>query len=164
VRNRLCEQAAIGRAAVVDPEPGFVGRFSDDDGSVHEANIELISSLGITVGCNPPDNDRSCPRRVVTRAQIMAFLSRALGDSDGVASGTIRFSDVADDAWYRADLDRMAALGVVAPYEDGSFRPDAPLTRLDMAVFLVRAFEAIGSVDEPQGVFSDVAAGSPTDS
>ena len=148
------------RAVVVDPEPVFVGRFSDDDGNVHEANIEIIARLGITVGCNPPANDRFCPRRVVTRAQMMAFLSRALGESGGVTSGTTPFSDVADDAWYRADLDRMAALGVVVPYEDGTFRPDEPLTRLDMAVFLVRAFEGIGKVAEPQGVFSDVAAGS----
>ena len=152
------------RAPVVDPDPepdpveSFVGRFSDDDGNVHEANIEVIAGLGITVGCNPPANDRYCPRRVVTRAQMMAFLSRALGGSVAGVSGASRFSDVADDAWYRADLERMAELGVAVPYEDGTFRPDEPLTRLDMAVFLVRAFGGISAVGDPQGVFSDVAA------
>lgn len=146
------------RAPVVDPDPGFVGRFSDDDTNVHQANIEVIADLEITVGCNPPDNDRYCPRRVVTRAQMMAFLSRALGGSGAGVSGPSRFSDVADDAWYRADLEWMAELGVVVPYEDGTFRPDEPLTRLDMAGFLVRAFEGIGVVADPEGVFSDVAA------
>lgn len=148
------------RAPVVEPDPGpdYVGRFSDDDGSVHEENIEVIAELGITVGCNPPDNDRYCPRRVVTRAQMMAFLSRALGGSGTGVSGPSRFSDVADSAWYRTDLEWMAELGVVMPYEDGTFRPDEPLTRLDMAVFLVRAFDGIGVVADPEGVFSDVAA------
>ena len=149
------------RAPVVDPDPdpGFVGRFSDDDGNVHEANIEVIARLGITVGCNPPDNDRYCPRKVVTRAQMMVFLSRALGGSGAAVSGASRFSDVADDAWYRADLERMAELGVAMPYEDGTFHPGDPLTRLDMAVFLVRAFDGIDAVADPEGVFSDVSAG-----
>lgn len=52
----------------------------------------------------------------------------------------------------------MAGLGVVEPYEDGTFRPDEPLTRLDMAVFLVGAFDGIDVLADPQGVFSDVAA------
>ncbi len=137
-------------------EPDFAGRFSDDDGSVHETNIEVIEKLGITLGCNPPDNDRYCPTRSVTRAQMMAFLARALGEDVEAGPGTSRFSDVADDAWYRPSLERMADIGVVEPYEDGTFRPDEPLTRLDMAVFLVRAFESINVV-EPQGMFTDVA-------
>ena len=49
-------------------------------------------------------------------------------------------------------------LGIVEPYEDGSFRSYEPLTRLDMAVFLTRAFSAITEVAQPVGVFSDVAA------
>ena len=64
------------------PEVTFAGRFSDDDGNVHEANIEIMAELGITLGCNPPHNDRYCPADVVTRAQMMAFLARAL-DEEG---------------------------------------------------------------------------------
>ena len=44
-----------------------------------------------------------------------------------------RFSDVPDDAWYLGYVERLADLGVVEPYEDGTFRPYEPLTRLDMA-------------------------------
>ncbi|MGA8040170.1 MAG: hypothetical protein WCA93_08705, partial [Acidimicrobiia bacterium] len=40
------------------------GTFTDDDGSVHEAGIEAIAEQDITVGCNPPFNDRFCPDRV----------------------------------------------------------------------------------------------------
>ena len=55
-------------------------------------------------------------------------------------------------------MERLADLGVVEPYEDGTFRPSEPLTRLDMAVFLARAFPAISEVADPVGVFVDVPA------
>ena len=139
-------------------EPSFAGRFSDDDGNVHEANIETMAELGITLGCNPPDNDRYCPATVVARAQMMAFLARALGEEGNPEITTSRFSDVPDSAWYLPYVERLADLGVVEPYEDGTFRPYEPLTRLDMAVFLARAFPAISEVADPVGVFVDVSA------
>ena len=45
----------------VAPVAGAAGRFSDDDGSIHEADIEAIAAVGITLGCNPPANDEYCP-------------------------------------------------------------------------------------------------------
>ena len=134
------------------------GRFSDDDGSVHEANIEVIAGLGVTVGCNPPENDRYCPHAVVTRAQMMAFLSRALGEIGEVEGAGVRASDLPVDAWYFDDVQRMISLGVAGLQEDGTFRPLDPLTRLEMATLLVRAFPALAEVAEPVGTFSDVPA------
>ncbi len=52
--------------------------FTDDDGTVFEADIERISAAGITKGCNPPANNRYCPYDRVTRAEMAAFLARAL--------------------------------------------------------------------------------------
>ena len=54
-------------------------QFSDDDGSVFEADIERLAEAGVTLGCNPPVNDRFCPDEPVTRAQMAAFLNRAMG-------------------------------------------------------------------------------------
>lgn len=137
----------------------FSGRFSDDEASVHEVNIETIAALGITVGCSPTRPDRFCPDRIVTRAQMMAFLARALGEeaSSGPAAG--RFTDVPDGVWYRLYVERLADLGVVEPYPDGTFRPFEPLTRRDMAVLLTRAFPHISPAVHPAGTFADVAAG-----
>ena len=143
-----------------EPEASFAGRFSDDDGSVHEANIETIAALGITLGCNPPDNDRYCPEATVTRSQMMALLARALNLESESEATTSRFSDVPDDAWYLSSLERLGDLGVVEPYDDGTFRPSEPVTRLDMAVFMSRAFSNIVEAAEPIGVFEDVAADS----
>ena len=52
--------------------------FVDDDGSIFEEDIERLAAAGITRGCNPPINDRFCPNDPVTRAQMAAFLHRAL--------------------------------------------------------------------------------------
>jgi DNA-binding beta-propeller fold protein YncE len=54
-------------------------RFTDDETSVFEADIEALAAAGITRGCNPPANDRFCPDDPVTREQMAAFLHRALG-------------------------------------------------------------------------------------
>ena len=143
--------------------PASTGRFSDDDGGAHESNIEIIAARGITVGCDPTRPDRFCPDRVVTRAQMTAFLVRALGDEEdaeesGAAVTTSRFSDIPDGVWYLPYVERLADLGVVEPYEDGAFRPSEPLTRRDMAVLLTRAFSHILLVINPSGVFEDVPA------
>ncbi len=68
---------ALAVPALAGPtDPG--GTFVDDNGSVHEANIEAVAAEGITVGCNPPDNDEFCPGDPVSRGQMAAFLVRAL--------------------------------------------------------------------------------------
>jgi hypothetical protein len=54
-------------------------RFTDDDGSIFEVDIERIAAAGITLGCNPPAGDWFCPDLAVTRGQMAAFLYRALG-------------------------------------------------------------------------------------
>jgi hypothetical protein len=53
--------------------------FLDDNNSVFEQDIEKLKTAGVTSGCNPPLNDRYCPDDYVTRAQMAAFLYRALG-------------------------------------------------------------------------------------
>jgi hypothetical protein len=53
-----------------------VDAFGDDDGSIHEADIQALAATGITRGCAP---DLYCPDQSVTRAQMAAFLHRAFG-------------------------------------------------------------------------------------
>ena len=57
------------------PIPG--DRFTDVSGS-HEPNINAIADAEITLGCNPAGT-LYCPRDLVTRGQMAAFLQRALG-------------------------------------------------------------------------------------
>ena len=53
-------------------------RFTDDGGSIFEPDIDKLATSGITRGGNPPINDQYCPTQRVTRAQMAAFLRRAL--------------------------------------------------------------------------------------
>jgi hypothetical protein len=52
-------------------------RFGDDDGLVFEDEIEILAGNGVTLGCNPPANDRYCPSSPVRRDEMAAFLARA---------------------------------------------------------------------------------------
>ena len=51
--------------------------FSDDDGNVHETAIDVLATVGVTRGCNPPANDLFCPDRLISRGEMAAFLARA---------------------------------------------------------------------------------------
>ena len=84
------------------------GSFRDDDGNIHEGFIEAIAAAGITLGCNPPMNDRFCPDGSVTRGQMAAFLVRAL--ELPVAKGDY-FSDDGGSV-FEADINRLAASGI----------------------------------------------------
>jgi hypothetical protein len=51
--------------------------FTDDNGSIFEADIDRLGTAGVTKGCNPPSNTQFCPENPVTREQMAAFLRRA---------------------------------------------------------------------------------------
>ncbi|NOX23524.1 MAG: S-layer homology domain-containing protein, partial [Actinobacteria bacterium] len=132
----------------------FAGTFSDDDGNVHEANIEAIAAADITRGCNPPTNDLYCPEVSVTRGQMAAFLNRAL-----TLPGTTEdfFSDD-DGSAFENDINRMAAAGITKgcnPPANDRFCPDGKVTREQMAALLTRAFEYTD--DGGGGLFTDTA-------
>jgi len=113
--------------------------FVDDDKSVFEVDIEKLAAAGITKGCNPPVNDRFCPAERVTRAQMAAFLVRALGYIDD-GGGDLFIDD--DHSIFESDIDKLAVAGVTLgcnPPLNDRFCPEAFVTRGQMAAFLHRA-------------------------
>jgi len=126
--------------ANVADTPDYDGTFADDDGSVHEPNIEVIAAERITLGCNPPENSLYCPDAPVTRGAMAAFIARALGlpavDGD-------HFNDDEASTFENA-VDQVAAAGITQgcnPPENTQFCPSRTMTRGEMAAFLVRAFD-----------------------
>jgi hypothetical protein len=82
VAASMTATSTIMPAAAADSlSPG--GTIVDDDGGTHEPDIEAIAAEQITLGCNPPARDRFCPDDPVTRGQMAAFLTRAVGNLDG---------------------------------------------------------------------------------
>lgn len=80
----------------------------------------------------------------VTRAQFASLMVNYLEKAAGqtlAPTGSGVFADTADDAVLRA-----YAAGVVQGMGDGTFAPDAPLTREQLAAMLWRALERVGVV------------------
>ncbi len=113
--------------------------FLDDDGLVFESDIDKLATAGITLGCNPPANDRFCPNDPVTRGQMAAFLVRALGLADD-GGGNLFLDD--DGLVFESHIDKLATAGITRgcnPPDNTLFCPNSPVTRGQMAAFLHRA-------------------------
>ena len=116
------------------------GTFTDDNGNIHEDNIEAIAAEAITKGCNPPANDLFCPSSAVTRGQMAAFLVRAL---DLPATPIDYFADDADSI-FQTDINKLAEAGITSgcnPPMNDQFCPDSNMTREQMAAFIVRGLD-----------------------
>lgn len=72
------QMAAFLVRALGYTDDGGGDRFTDDDDSVFEADIDKLATAEVTLGCNPPDNDHYCPNDLVLRDQMASFLARAL--------------------------------------------------------------------------------------
>jgi hypothetical protein len=127
------------------PSTGF---FDVPDGSTFDIDVAWMSAAGITTGCNPPWNDWYCPKLSVTRAQMAAFLVRALGLTD---RGSATFSDTVGTT-FEADIAKLATAGITRGCTPTRFCPDEVVTRAQMAAFLVRA---LNLTDRGSSSFSD---------
>ncbi len=128
--------AFLNRA--LDLPAGSGNPFVDDDSSIFENDIEALAASGITKGCNPPINNRFCPDSFVTRAQMAAFLNRALDLPAG--SGNPFVDD--NGSIFENDIEALAASGITKgcnPPTNNRFCPDQFVTRGQMAAFLHRA-------------------------
>jgi len=79
------------------------------------------------------------PGRGVTRAEFAAFLARKLGLT---ATGSATFTDVGTNKWYADEIAAVAEAGIVQGRTDGTFGPNDYLSRQEMVVMLVKAYEA----------------------
>ncbi|HEX5696225.1 MAG TPA: N-acetylmuramoyl-L-alanine amidase [Acidimicrobiia bacterium] len=143
--NRYCPGQTVTRGQMaafivraLDLAPAPDDLFTDDEGHIFEAAIDSLAAAGITVGCNPPANDRFCPDRPMTRAEMAAMLTRAFGYPPSAQN---RFVDDERHLMEKA-IDRFAAAGITVgcnPPANDRYCPDDPIARDQMATFLTRA-------------------------
>ena len=126
--------SAVPVAGAQELPPG--GTFDDDDQSIHEGAIEAMVAAGITEGCR---GDLYCPTDDVTRAQMATFLVRALDDALDPATRDWFPDD--EDSIHEANIDVIAENDIAVGYPDGTFGPEDPVTRGQIATFLVRALD-----------------------
>ena len=80
------------------------------------------------------------PENNITRAEVAAIFYRLLTD-DARAEGwatTNSFPDVESGFWYSNGISTLANMGILSGYEDGSFRPDAYVTRAEFATIAAK--------------------------
>ncbi len=111
--------------------------------SPHRRAIECVAWWGLT----QPVAGRYFPTSSVTRAQMASFLARLLDQTDIVlpTGAPDAFSDDEDPqfASHEENINRLAAAGVVAGRSSTTFAPDEPVTRGQMATFIVRTAELV---------------------
>ena len=97
------------------------------------------------------------PNNQITRAEVATIFYRLLEDEvrDEYDTTTNDFSDVTADSWYNQTVSTLARMGIVKGYEDGTFRPNAPITRAEFGAIATRFFAETGATYEP-GTFADV--------
>ena len=109
--------------------------FDDDNDSPFQDAINRLAQTGITTGCAP---NRYCPHQPVTRAQMAAFLHRALNLP---ATQQDHFDDDNDSPFQDA-INRLAQTGITTGCAPNRYCPHQPVTRAQMAAFLHRALTA----------------------
>lgn len=97
------------------------------------------------------------PQANISRAEVATIFFRLLTDEarDQFWMTTNNFPDVAPDAWYNNAISTMVNAGIIQGYEDGTFRPNANITRAEFAAIAAR-FMASG-YDVEDDLFTDIA-------
>ncbi len=133
-----------GRIGCQDTRPAEVktGRYADDDESIFENAIEALAYADITKGCG---EDQYCGEEHVTRGQMAAFIQRALKNQNITLPTTPQtpFNDTSETI-FQTDIEWLNTTGITRgcnPPANTKYCPDKPVTRGQMAVFLVRALQ-----------------------
>lgn len=101
-------------------------------------------------------NGQVRPQNAITRAEVATIFFRLLTDDvrEENFTSTNKYTDVAASAWYNNAVSTLSAMGIITGYPDGTFRPNAYITRAEFAAIAAR-FDADG--DKTLAAFSDIA-------
>ncbi|MHB1127163.1 MAG: S8 family serine peptidase [Bacillota bacterium] len=142
--------AKTGVFTVMAYTPGF----TDVIGGYAKNEIEVLASRQIIKGITPT---LFAPEKTITRGQLAALLARAL-DLNIEKADTLnraRFIDVSTSYWGYKEIEAVSAAGLVNGYTDGSFQPNQPVSREQLAVMLVRALDYLDAHNPEDGSVLD---------
>ena len=97
------------------------------------------------------------PQKNITRAEVATIFFRLLTDETREANMTKSngYNDMKEGAWYTCAVSTLSKMGIIKGYEDGSFKPDASISRAEFAAIAAR-FDPDG--DKTPATFSDVSS------
>ena len=121
--------------------------YEDISGIYPEARyaIEVLTAKHIVQGTS---ETLFSPSKTVTRAEFSSMIVKALSldrlltDRKEEAA----YSDVRKGDWYYEDVKIMHQLQMIKGYDDGTFKPNEPVTREQMIVMMMNALQALGQV------------------
>ncbi|WP_308860080.1 rhamnogalacturonan lyase family protein [Paenibacillus endoradicis] len=97
--------------------------------------IKQLSAKHIITGIN---DTQYAPLRDVSRAEFAALIVRSLQLKSSVQP---IFNDVSVSKWYANDIAAAYEAGIITGYDGNRFAPEASITRQEMAVMMLRAYE-----------------------
>ena len=80
------------------------------------------------------------PQNNITRAEVATIFFRLLTDDvrDENLTKTNRYHDVAATSWYNTAVSTLSSMGIITGYPDGTFRPNAAITRAETMTLVNR--------------------------
>ena len=95
------------------------------------------------------------PGGQITRAEVATIFFRLLTDDvrDANLKRINSYTDVASNAWYNTAVSTLSSMGIITGYPDGTFRPNANITRAEFAAIAAR-FDPSGN--KTAAAFSDI--------
>ena len=97
------------------------------------------------------------PQNNITRAEVATIFFRLLTDETREANMTKSngYNDVKDGDWFCCAVSTLSKMGIIKGYEDGSFKPNDPISRAEFAAIAAR-FDPDG--DKTPATFADVTS------
>ena len=116
--------------------------FTDvKEGSWYYDAVQYVRVNGIFNGTS---ETTFTPNGTLTRGMFVTVLGRMAGVKAADYTGASGFADVSEDSYCAPYVKWAVQYGITTGTGDGKFSPNAPVTREQMAAFLVRYFEAFG--------------------
>lgn len=112
-------------------------------GAWYNNSIATLEKAGVIVDTAKGDAFR--PNEAITRAELAAMLAQF---SDAKPVKGVKFSDVSAEHWAYEAIAIAAKMGWIEGYPDGTFRPDATITRAEMMTLVNRALERVPSDED----------------
>jgi hypothetical protein len=127
----------------------LIAGFQDIKGHWAQKNITSLVNRSIINGYG---DYTFRPNRSINRSEAIALIAQAFNLKD---TSTTNFKDLTNKHWANSYIRQGVRAGIIAGYEDGTFRPDQAITRAEMTVMIAKAIKLRGT--EGNTSFMDVS-------
>ena len=169
--QQIATSATLGKQIIANAKGGatytFTANFGRSSGGSNRPKPPVVEIPDdVPTGLNGKDHyayvvgypdGMVYPQKNITRAEVATIFFRLLEDETREANMTKSnsYNDMKDGAWYTCAVSTLSKMGIIKGYEDGSFKPDASISRAEFAAIAAR-FDPDG--DKTPATFSDVSS------